>query len=297
MADTPRVGFIGMGIMGAPMAGNCLKAGFPVTVWNRTAGRCEPLKQAGAAVADRPAALAAASDVVISCVTANQDVLDVLLDEQAGVIAGVQDGATVIDHSTVAPWVAEKCAEAFAAKGAGFLDAPISGGDVGAKNGTLSIMVGGEKAHFDRALPVLEAMGKTITHCGGSGAGYVVKLCNQVLVSMNLLAVAEAISLARGAGIDVEAMLSAVSGGAAGSWQLTNLGPKMLAGDYKPGFFVDYLLKDLNMAHEAAFAARTPLPGASLAENLFRSASALGHGRDGTQAVFEALRALRGAAE
>jgi len=286
-----------MGIMGAPMAGNCLKAGFPVTVWNRTAGRCEPLKQAGAAVADRPAALAAASDVVISCVTANQDVLDVLLDEQAGVIAGVQDGATVIDHSTVAPWVAEKCAEAFAAKGAGFLDAPISGGDVGAKNGTLSIMVGGEKAHFDRALPVLEAMGKTITHCGGSGAGYVVKLCNQVLVSMNLLAVAEAISLARGAGIDVEAMLSAVSGGAAGSWQLTNLGPKMLAGDYKPGFFVDYLLKDLNMAHEAAFAARTPLPGASLAENLFRSASALGHGRDGTQAVFEALRALRGAAE
>jgi len=286
-----------MGIMGAPMAGNCLKAGFPVTVWNRTAGRCEPLKQAGAAVADRPAALAAASDVVISCVTANQDVLDVLLDEQAGVIAGVQDGATVIDHSTVAPWVAEKCAEAFAAKGAGFLDAPISGGDVGAKNGTLSIMVGGEKAHFDRALPVLEAMGKTITHCGGSGAGYVVKLCNQVLVSMNLLAVAEVISLARGAGIDVEAMLSAVSGGAAGSWQLTNLGPKMLAGDYKPGFFVDYLLKDLNMAHEAAFAARTPLPGASLAENLFRSASALGHGRDGTQAVFEALRALRGAAE
>jgi 3-hydroxyisobutyrate dehydrogenase len=287
-----RVGFIGLGIMGAPMARNVLKAGFPLTVYNRTASKCEPLREAGAAAASSPAEAAAASDVVLVCVTASDDVLEVVLDEQRGIVAGVSRGATVVDHSTVAPPVASRCAEALGRRGAGFLDAPVSGGDVGAQAGTLSIMVGGEKDHFDRALPVLQAMGRTITHCGPGGAGYVAKLCNQVLVAVHCLAAAEAIALARGAGLDGEAMLRAVSGGAAGSWQLSNLAPKMLAGDYQPGFFVDYLLKDLRMAHDTACEAKVSLPVSSLAEALFRSASARGHGRSGTQAVYEAVKAL-----
>ncbi len=295
MGDEPlRVGFIGMGIMGAPMAENCLKAGFPVTVWNRTAAKCEPLCDAGAERADSPADLAARSDVVLVCVTGADDVLEVVLDGEAPVIDGIRDGATVVDHSTVSPDVAERCAAALGERGAGFLDAPVSGGDTGAREGALSIMVGGEKAHFDRVRGVLEAMGKTITHCGPAGSGYVVKLCNQVLVSLNCLAAAEAITLAEACGVDVQAMLQAVSGGAAGSWQLTKLAPKMVAGDFAPGFFVDYLLKDLDMAHAAAHQARAPLPGASVAETMFRAAGALGAGRDGTQAVYKALRALRG---
>jgi len=291
-ANHLRVGFIGMGIMGVPMARNVLKAGYPLTVYNRTAGKCEPLREAGAEVADSPAAVAATADIALVCVTASADVLEVVLDERRGVIAGVADGAVVADHSTVAPSVATRCAEALAAKGAGFLDAPVSGGDVGAQAGTLSIMVGGETAHFDRARPVLQAMGKTVTHCGPTGAGYVVKLCNQILVSMNCLGVAEALAFARACGVDPGPMLQAVSGGAAGSWQLANLGPKMVAGDYAPGFMVDYLLKDLGMAHDAAGAANVAMPGVSVAEVMFRAASALGYGREGTQAVQRAVQAL-----
>jgi 3-hydroxyisobutyrate dehydrogenase-like beta-hydroxyacid dehydrogenase len=236
--------------------------------------------------------VAAASDVVLICVPNSQDVLDVVLDEERGVIAGVKSGATVADHSTVAPEVARQCADALARRSAGFLDAPISGGDVGAKAGTLSIMVGGEKAHFDRALPVLEVMGKTVTYCGPSGAGYIVKLCNQILGGLHLIAAAEALSLAASAGIDLNAMLQAVSSGAAGSWMLSNLAPKMVAGNDKPGFFVDYQLKDLHLAAEAAHELGVPLPGAALAETLFRAASVAGHGRDGTQAIYHVLRTL-----
>ena len=172
-----RVGFVGLGIMGRPMALNCVKAGFPMTVYNRTPAKTESLKEAGASVAETPADVARESDVILLCVTATDDVLSVALDERTGVIAGVAQGAIVVDHSTVAPFVAKRCAETFAAQGVGFLDAPISGGERGAIAGTLSIMVGGEKPHFDRALSVLEAMGKTITHCGDTGAGYIVKLC------------------------------------------------------------------------------------------------------------------------
>ncbi|MFW6066530.1 MAG: NAD(P)-dependent oxidoreductase, partial [Planctomycetota bacterium] len=217
-----HVGFIGLGIMGGPMAMNCLKAGYEMTVYNRTASKTEPLREAGGAVADSPADVAEKCDLVCSCVTASEDVLEVILDDDKGVIAGVQKGATVVDFSTVAPRVARSCGEALAEKGAGFLDAPISGGDVGARKGTLSIMVGGEKEHFDRAKPVLETMGKTITHCGPGGAGYVVKLCNQILGGLHLIAASEALTLAEQAGLDPEPMLRAVSSGAAGSWMLSN---------------------------------------------------------------------------
>jgi len=287
-----HLGFIGLGIMGAPMAMNCIEAGYSMTVYNRTAAKAEPLKALGAAPAESPAEVAANSDVVMICVTNSDDVLSVVLDERRGVVAGVRDGATVIDHSTVAPSVAERCAAALSDKGAGFLDAPISGGDVGAKQGALSIMVGGAKDHFDRVLPVLNVMGKTVTYCGRAGAGYTVKLCNQICGALHLIAAAEALALAEAAGVDTQAMLQAVSSGAAGSWMLTNLAPKMVAGDYAPGFFVDYQLKDLRLASEAAHKLALPLPGAGLAEVLFRASSAQGHGRDGTQSIYEVIRAL-----
>jgi len=290
-----KVGFIGLGIMGGPMAQNVLKAGFELTVYNRTAARAEALVQQGAKLADSPADVARASDVVISCVTGPSDVLEVVLDENRGVIAAVRAGSTVVDCSTVGPSVARRCAQALAARDAGFLDAPVSGGDVGARAGTLSIMVGGDRAHFDRALAVLRAMGKTITYCGGPGAGYTVKLCNQILGGLHVLAAAEALALANAAGIDTDPMLQAVSSGAAGSWILTHLGPKMARGDYAPGFFVDYQLKDLRLASDAAHELGLPLAGAALAETMFRAASAMGHGRDGTQALYEVVKKLAGA--
>ncbi len=297
MSDTKlRVGYIGLGIMGRPMAINCLKAGYEVTVFNRTAEKTKPLAEAGAAVAASPAEVAGASDIVLMCVSASDDVLSVALDEHSGVIAGVAAGAIVVDHSTVAPTVAGRCAKAFAAKGVGFLDAPISGGDTGAIAGTLSIMVGGDEAHFDRALPVLEAMGKTITHCGDSGAGYVAKLCNQICSGLHLVAAAEAVSLAVSVGVDPHKMLQAIRSGAAGSWMLDNLAGKMIDGDYKPGFFVDYQLKDLRLASAVAQEINLPLPGTALAEELFCSATALGHGRDGTAAIYEVARTLAGQA-
>ncbi len=291
-SETKRVGFIGMGIMGAPMAINCIKAGYAVTVHNRTAAKCGPVAEAGATVADSPADAAAGADIICLCVTADADVLKVVLDEQTGIIAGAAAGAIVVDHSTVSPSVARTCADALAAKGAGFLDAPISGGDVGAKAGTLSIMVGGQREHFDAALPVLEAMGKTVTYCGASGAGYTVKLCNQILGGLHLVAASEAIALARSAGVDLDAMLQAVSSGAAGSWILSNLGPKMASGDDAPGFFVDYQLKDLKLAEKAADELSLPLPATALATTLMRAASAQGYGKCGTQAVHHVIDSL-----
>ena len=288
-----RVGFIGLGIMGKPMALNLLKAGFAVTVYNRTPQRVAPLREAGAAVAASPADLARQCDVIVSCVTADADVLAVHLDAKTGVLAGVRAGAVVIDCSTVSPAVARQCGSALAAKGAAFLDAPVSGGQGGAEAGTLSIMVGGDPAALEKVRPALQAMGKTITHCGPGGSGYIVKLCNQVLVAINLVGVSEAIALAQACGVNAQAMLQAVGGGAAGSWSLSNLGPKILAGDYRPGFFVDYLLKDLRMTRELADAAATPLPAAALAETLYRAASDQGLGRQGTPSVFEVVKGLR----
>ncbi len=291
MNEKTTVGFIGLGIMGGPMALNALKAGYPMTVYNRTREKTRPLADAGATVVDSPAEVAARVDLCFSCVSDTPDVLAVVLGE-GGVVEGTREGMIAVDCSTVAPSAARECHAGLKEKGAGFLDAPISGGDVGAQQGTLSIMVGGDRADFDRALPVLETMGKTITYCGGPGAGYLVKLCNQILGGLHLVAAAEAIALAAAADIDRQAMLRAVSSGAAGSWILSNLGPKMVAGDDQPGFFIDYQLKDLRLAHEAAHEMGLPLPGAALAETLIRAASAQGHGRDGTQAVYHVIEGL-----
>jgi 3-hydroxyisobutyrate dehydrogenase len=287
-----RAGFIGLGIMGASMARNILKAGFPLTVYNRTPGRCEELSRAGAQVAPSPAELARRCDVIVSCVTASSDVLSVVLDEANGVVAGASAGCVVVDCSTVAPEVSRRCAAILERKGADFLDAPVSGGDIGARDGTLSIMVGGPAQALNKAQPVLAAMGKTITHCGPHGAGYTVKLCNQICGALHSIAAAEALALAKRSGIDPAAMLSALTSGAATSWALQKLAPRMVAGDDKPGFFVDYQLKDLRLAADAAHALGLPLPAAALAETLFRAASAQGYGKAGTQAIHHVIDSL-----
>ena len=288
-----RVGFIGLGIMGAPMAANLLKAGFELTVWNRTASRGDALVAAGATRADSPADVAHASEVTISCVTDSPDVEAVTLGEH-GVLAGAAPGSVYIDCSTISPATARKVAEALGRNDVAMLDAPVSGGDVGAKAGTLAIMVGGDAPVFERCLPVLQAMGKTIVHVGPSGAGQVVKLCNQVAGGLNLLAMAEAIVLAEQAGVAPEKMLEVVSAGAAGSWMLSNLGPRAVRGDFAPGFMVELMQKDLRLVLETAAETTTPLPGTALVTQLFRTLEAQGRGRDGTQAIVAAVGRLAG---
>jgi len=286
-----RVGFIGLGIMGAPMAANLLKAGFAVTVWNRSPSRTQPLLEAGAKGADSPAAVAAASEVTLSCVTNSGDVEEVALGP-GGVIEGAGPGSVYIDCSTIAPATARKVAEALGRREVAMLDAPVSGGDIGARAGTLAIMVGGEAEVFERCLPVFEAMGKTIVHVGPNGAGQVVKLCNQVAGGLNLLAAAEAIGLARRAGVDPEKMLQVVSAGAAGSWMLSNLAPRAVRGDFAPGFMVDLMQKDLRLVLDEAHETHTPLPGTALVSQLFQGIQAEGRGTEGTQALVDVIAKL-----
>jgi len=283
-----RVGFIGLGIMGAPMAANLLKAGFAVTVWNRTAGRADALLASGAVLASSPSEVAEVSEVTLSCVTNSPDVEAIALGPN-GVIEGAAPGSVYIDCSTISPEVARRVAAALAAKGVSMLDAPVSGGDVGARAATLAIMVGGDPATFERCLPVLESMGKTVVHVGPSGAGQVVKLRNQVAGGLHLLAMAEAIALARSAGVAPEKMLEVVSAGAGGSWMLSNLAPRALRGDFAPGFMVDLMQKDLGLVLETAANESLLLPGTTLVQQVFGVLQAEGRGAEGTQAIVDAV--------
>ncbi|RMD82592.1 MAG: NAD(P)-dependent oxidoreductase, partial [Chloroflexi bacterium] len=243
---TERIGFIGLGIMGRGMAANILRAGFPLTVWNRTPGRTDEFVAAGAQLATSPADLAERSDIVISCVSDTPDVEAVLFGPQ-GAIEGARAGMLMIDMSTISPQGAQQFAARLAERGIGFLDAPVSGGSEGAARGTLSIMVGGPADLVERAMPVLQAMGKTITHVGGHGAGQTVKLVNQILVVGTMLAISEAFVFAQASGVDLEKALTAVSGGAAGSWMLSNRGPQVIRRDWRPGFTIDLQQKDLRL--------------------------------------------------
>lgn len=275
------------------MARNLLKAGYGVTVWNRTRSKSEALVADGAEVASSPREVAAASEIVLACVTNSPDVEEIALGPD-GVIEGAAGGSVFIDHSTIAPATARSVAAKLAEKGVAMLDAPVSGGDIGAQAGTLAIMVGGEEHVFERCRPVLDAMGKTIVHVGPSGAGQVVKACNQVAGGLNLLALAEAVALARRAGVDPAKMLQVVGAGAAGSWMLSNLGPRALAGDFAPGFMVELMQKDLRLALDAANASHTPLAGTAVVHQLFQVLEAAGRGRDGTQALVDAVAMLTG---
>ena len=287
------IGFIGLGIMGRGMARNLLAAGFPLVVWNRTAERMTPFVESGARAAQSPAELAGQCDIIITCVSDTPDVKTVILGEQ-GVIRGARPGSLVIDMSTISPTTTQNIAARLAEKNVHMLDAPISGGSEGAANGTLSIMVGGEEAEFQRALPVLQAMGKRITLVGGHGAGQTVKLMNQILVVGNALAMSEAFLFGQAAGVDLHKALAAVESGAAGSWMLSNRGPQILARDWRPGFTIDLQQKDLRLVLGAADDVGTPVIGVNLAFQLYRTLQAQGLGGDGNHALIKALENLAG---
>ncbi len=288
-----KIGFIGLGIMGNSMCLNLLKAGFPVIAWNRTRAKMQPVLDAGAQAADSPKQVAENSDIIITIVSDSPDVEAVILGDM-GVIHGARPGSVVIDMSTISPAVTREIATELHKKDIAMLDAPVSGGDTGARHATLAIMVGGEQVVLQRCMPVLLAMGKTITHVGANGMGQTVKLCNQILVSVTNMAVCEAILFARKAGVDPQVMIEAVKNGAAGSWQLSNLGPKIFAGDYNPGFMIDLQQKDLRLALETALATSAPLPATSLVHQLFTGCQAHNEGKDGTQALFKSLQRLAG---
>ncbi len=288
-----RIGFIGLGLMGSGMSMNLLRAGFPLTVWNRTPSKMEPLLDAGAEGASSPKEVAERSDIVIDIVTDSPDVEEVLLG-QNGVIHGAKPGTIVIDMSSISPSVTRRIADELGRKGVEMLDAPVSGGAIGARDGTLSIMVGGDEAVFQECLPIFEAMGRTITHVGGNGMGQTVKLVNQILVGVTMLGVAEALMFAKKSGVDLDKCYKAVSGGAAGSWQLTNNGARLLRGDHEPGFKVKDYLKDLRLIMEAAAEVSMPLVGTSVVHQMFRSLEAEGLTQKGTQAVIRAVEKLAG---
>lgn len=288
-----QIGFIGLGIMGRGMAHNVLKAGFALRVWNRTAERMDALVAAGAIATSSPAELAAQSDIVIVCVSDTPDVEAVITGPQ-GVCEGIRAGALVIDMSTISPQVTCALAERLAAQGVGMLDAPVSGGSEGAARGTLSIMVGGDAAHVARALPVFQAMGKTITHVGSNGAGQTVKLVNQILVVGNALAMCEALMFAQAGGVDLQKAFDAVSQGAGGSWMLSNRGPQIMARDWRPGFTIDLQEKDLRLVLAAADQFGVPLPATGLIFNFYRGLQRQGLGSEGNHALMKALERLAG---
>lgn len=291
MTAPKRTGFIGLGIMGRPMARNLLKAGYQLTVWNRSRPGIDALAAEGAAEADSPLAVAEQSDIVITILGDSPDTEQVALGER-GVIEGAHEGLIHIDMSTISPAVTRRIAERYALAGVEMLDAPVSGGETGAINGTLSIMAGGKRDVFDRCRPLFEALGKTIVYCGPAGAGQVVKLCNQVVVAVNNLAMAEALVLAKKAGVEPATMVEAVRAGAGSSWALLNLAPKILEGDFAPGFKVWQQQKDLRLALELANQGSTPLPGTALVHQLFAALEAEGLGDAGTQALVKALEKL-----
>jgi 3-hydroxyisobutyrate dehydrogenase len=283
-----EIGWIGTGIMGAPMARRLIGGGNRVRVFNRSAEKARALAADGASVVADAAACAAGAELVFIMVPDTPDVGATI----AKVERVLKAGQIVVDMSTVAPAAERAIATRLKAKGVEYLDAPVSGGDVGARDGTLAIMVGGDAAAFERARPLFELMGKRITHMGASGAGQMTKLANQIAVALAVEAAAEAIKFANGGGLDASRVVEAIGAGAAGSWQLSNLGPKIIAGDYRPGFFIKLIRKDLRLVAEAARESGLALPGLALMASMFNTAAALGHDLDGTQAVAVALDRL-----
>ena len=288
-----RVGFIGLGIMGQGMVRNLLKAKFEVSVWNRTAKRMGPLLGEGAKGTKSPQDLASQCGVVITCVSDTPDVKEVVLGER-GVIHGAKSGALLVDMSTISPQATREMAAKLKEKGVHMVDAPISGGSEGAAKGTLSIMIGGDGEQVKRAMPYFEAMGKTIIHVGGHGAGQMVKLVNQILVVVNMLAVGEALLFGQAGGLDLQKTLEAVTQGAAGSWMLSNRGPQVLDRDWRPGFTIDLQQKDLRLVLEAADQMGVPLMATNMVFNLYRTLQREGLGAEGNHALVKALERLAG---
>jgi 2-hydroxy-3-oxopropionate reductase len=288
------IGFIGLGIMGAPMAGHLLRGGHPVVVWNRTHSKMEPLLAQGAQAAASPKDLAARSDVVISMLSDSPDVEQVYLGPD-GVLAGVQPGTLLIDMSTISPVTAVQVVKAAAEKGCPMLDAPVSGGDVGARNATLAIMVGGEPEVLERAGSILALLGKPVL-CGPSGAGQTVKACNQIATALHIVAMAEALTLGKKAGVDPAIILQVLGGGYAQSRVMDARGLKVIQGDFSPGFRSRLHLKDLNIAQQTARAHGCTLPATSVARELFARMQAEGWGDLDHSAVIRVIEMLSGGA-
>jgi 3-hydroxyisobutyrate dehydrogenase len=287
------IGFVGLGIMGHAMAANLVRAGFDTVVWNRTASKADDLVAIGATVVSTPADVARLADLVMICVSDTPDVEAVTFGTD-GVSSGLSPGSVVIDHSTISPAATRGFAARINEQGAYWLDAPISGGSEGAVNATLSIMIGGDASQIERVRPYLEAVGSTITHVGPQGAGQLVKAVNQILVVVNQLAVSEALLLAEAGGLDLEATLSAVAGGAAGSWMLSNRGPQMIERDWSPGFTIDLQQKDLRLVLEAANELGIPIPGTALVYQMYRALQNQGLGSEGNHALVKALELMSG---
>ncbi len=290
---TTRVGWIGTGVMGSSMVGHLIAAGYSAAVYTRTKEKAEPLIAKGAKWAASPKELAAQSDVIFSIVGFPSDVREVLLGDN-GALAGAKAGAVLVDMTTSEPSLAREVYEAAKAKGVHSVDAPVSGGDIGAKNAALSIMIGGDKDVVEAVTPLFQAMGKTIVHQGGPGAGQHTKMANQILISTGMIGVCEALLYGYKAGLDLPTVLQSVGPGAAGSWSLTNLGPRMMNNNFDPGFFVEHFIKDMGIAITESKRMGLSLPGLALAEQLYLSVKAKGWGRNGTHALLLALSEMSG---
>ena len=286
-----RLGFIGLGIMGRGMAANLISAGHQLTVWNRTPEKADGL---GATLADRPQAVGPESDIVFVCVSNTADVEEVVFGEM-GVIHGMTEGDILVDHSTISPVATAEFASQAMSLGIEWVDAPVSGGSEGAVNGTLAVMAGGAAEALERVRPFMEAFSTSIVHVGEKpGSGQLAKAVNQVLVALHALAVSESLLLADAAGLDLRTTLSAVEGGAAGSWMLSNRGPQVIDRDWSPGFTIDLQQKDNRIVLDTADALGVPLPGVALVFQLYRSLQARGLGGEGNHALVKALEHLAG---
>jgi 3-hydroxyisobutyrate dehydrogenase len=286
-----RVGWIGTGVMGRWMCQHLMTKGYSATVYNRSRDKAKPLLDAGAAWGATPRAVAERSDVVFAIVGFPKDVREVFLGTE-GALAGSRAGTTLVDMTTSEPSLAREIYEAAKAKGVASIDAPVSGGDVGARNAALSIMVGGDAEAIEAVRPLLECMGKTIVHQGPAGAGQHTKMVNQVLISTNMIGVCEALLYGYKAGLDLKTVLQSVGGGAAASWSLNNLGPRIIDRNFEPGFFVEHFIKDMGIALDEAKRMGLALPGLALANQLYLAVQAQGYGRKGTHALMLALEHL-----
>ncbi|MHC5539529.1 NAD(P)-dependent oxidoreductase [Singulisphaera rosea] len=286
-----RIGWIGTGVMGTSMCGHLIDAGYQATVYNRTASKTKVLTDRGANLAKTPRELAETSDVIFTIVGFPRDVREVILGED-GTLAGSKPGQVLVDMTTSEPALAREIFESAKSKGVHAVDAPVSGGDIGAREARLSIMVGGEPETYEALLPVFQVMGKTIVHQGAAGAGQHTKMVNQILIATNMIGVCEALLYGHKAGLDLDEVLKSVGSGAAGSWSLNNLGPRVIAGNFEPGFFVEHFLKDMGIALSESKRMNLALPGLALAEQLYRAVEAQGLGRKGTHALMLALARL-----
>lgn len=286
-----RVGWIGTGVMGSSMCGHLLQAGYRVILHSRTKAKTQPLLDLGAVWAESPGAVAAASDILFTMVGFPQDVRTVYFCE-TGILVGAQPGTVLVDMTTTDPALSREIAERATGKGLFAIDAPVSGGDVGARNATLSIMVGGESETAQAVMPLLELLGTKIVHQGGPSTGQQAKLCNQIVIAGTMVGVCESLLYGYKAGLDLNRMLNSIRGGAAACWTLEHLAPRILQRNFDPGFFVEYFVKDMGLALEESKRMGLVLPGLTLVHQLYQTVQTLGHGRSGTHALMFALEDL-----